>query len=40
MRGAFYGSECFQKEQRFCAFLGKLLDAFLQFRDLLRMTVG
>ena len=40
MRGAFYSSECVQKEQGFCAFLGKLLDAFLQFSDLLRIAVG
>ena len=40
MRGAFHRSECVQKEQGFCAFPGKLLDALLQFGDLRGITIG
>ena len=40
MRGAFHRPECVQKEQGFCAFPGKLLDALLQFSNLLGIAVG
>ena len=40
MRGALHRSECINKEQGLGALLGELLDALLQFRDLLGIAVG